>query len=144
MRFGVTSRACNICSVSYAKAADTVRPQYNTQEERGDALISFLKSFQAARPTGGPFVVAGYRFWALLDSRGERMNWGLVNHNDDPYDGISSRTAKGADEWGFATGGTPANYGDFISRVKTANSLWLQLARPSGRGGPGTTGGRPR
>jgi hypothetical protein len=58
------------------------------------------------------------------------MNWGLVNLNDDPYDGVSSRSLRSSDEWGFPTGGTPADYGDFISHVKAANRYWLELIAP--------------
>jgi hypothetical protein len=129
--------------MSYVRPGDTMRPQFLTQEERGDELIRIVRGLQNARATNGPYLVAGYRFWALMDGRLDKMNLGLVNHNDDPYDGISSRRAKGTDLWGYPTGGTPADYGDFISRVKTANGLWLQLARPRSTGIIGGVGGLP-
>ena len=53
----------------------------------------------------GSHIVAGYKYWSYPDSNGEHLNWGLVDFNDNPYDGISDVIAPGKDAWGYATGG---------------------------------------
>ncbi len=47
----------------------------------------------------------GNDLFALLDLWSEKLNWGMVSFNDNPYDGKSSCTKLRTDPWGYATGG---------------------------------------
>ena len=66
--------------------------------------------------------MAGLKFWALNDSWGEKLNWGLVSLKDNAYDGKEAIVAAGVDPWGYSTGGEDSNYGDFLSFVTAANN----------------------
>jgi hypothetical protein len=69
--------------------------------------------------------MVGYRWWEWKDNYRQQDNWGLVNYNDDFYDG-SIGTPVGKDEWGYPTGGWPlGGYSNFIKHFKEANSYWL-------------------
>jgi hypothetical protein len=101
------------------------RLNLTTQAERGAAVKSWMQSaLDMSYPNGSrPYV--GYRWWEWHDNYGECSNWGLVNLNDDLFDGSSGR-ATGFDDSGKPTGGWPlGGYTDFNSRFKEANALWL-------------------
>jgi hypothetical protein len=68
----------------------------------------------------------GLKWWAWLDSWGEKSNWGLVSFLDNAYDGKEAIMAPGVDPWGYPTGKESANYGDFLDPVTNANQLIYQ------------------
>ncbi len=74
--------------------------------------------------------MVGIDWWAWVDSRGERLNWGLVSFTgDNPYDGKQAIVAPGVDAWGYPTGGEAQNYGDFLATVMQANRQVWQTFR---------------
>lgn len=115
-------------------AADTVRAKVSTQEQRGEQFDASVAAFLKAQPTGSTvYPIAGTRFWALRDSPGENVNWGLADEFDNPYDGICSKTGAFAEMINgssFPCGSSRDGYGDFISSVRKANRRWVDLIAP--------------
>jgi len=97
---------------------------FTTQEDRGDWYQTVLRSLSGPTADGTRHLV-GINFWQLVDNRSECANWGLVTRRDNPYDGRSAVVAAGTDDWGYATGGEAANYGNFLGSVKVVNSIWM-------------------
>jgi hypothetical protein len=62
-----------------------------------------------------------------MDNNSEKGNYGLVTLNDNFYNGIESCEKSVIDPWGYTT--IPEHitgcYGDFVTRVKAANRIWL-------------------
>jgi len=56
-----------------------------------------------------------------MDKVSEGSNWGLVTPLDNAYDGREAVIRRGADRWGYPTGGEERNYGDFLSSATSAN-----------------------
>ena len=112
---------------------DTVIAHQSSQSARGAAFTGVLNRFLTMTDsTYNTVHVAGYRFWAFYDSRGEGENWGLADQRDNAYDGTACNIAGRTDAAGFPI--LPeiqlpigACYGDFISPVKQANRLWLAV-----------------
>ncbi len=102
-------------------ASDTVQPQSSSQAQRGQTFVSMINLLTGAHTTSGVYPVVGYKWWQLIDNRGERMNWGLVTRRDNEYDGVASAVNISLDLFGFKIGGEVRNYGDFISSVRSAN-----------------------
>jgi hypothetical protein len=108
-----------------------------TQAARGDYYQNTMlpQSFNSCDTPTGSCHVVGSQWWAWVDSRPEKLNWGLVTSRDDPYDGVSATPTQGYDAWGYPTGCLTgfgceqASYGDFITYVRKGN-LWVldQLA----------------
>ena len=99
-----------------------------TQAERGRAYTENILARFNLRTAAGVHPVVGIKWWAWLDSWGEKTNWGLVSFLDNAYDAKEAVAARGTDPWGFPTGGEERNYGDFISAVRQANfALMLRL-----------------
>ncbi len=100
---------------------DTTEPQSATQAARGQLFASRVQLLMMAHDSAsGTYHVVGYKWWELYDNRGEQADWGLLTRRDNAYDG-SAITALGMDSWGFPSGGEPANYGDFLTAVTSAN-----------------------
>lgn len=114
---------------SRRNAADTVRPKVDTQQLRGVQYDSAIAAFLSAQPTGSNVnPIAGTRFWALRDSPGENMNWGVTDELDNPYDERCSQPGAAATEaiggTTYPCGGAAGMYGDFLSYVKKGNGRW--------------------
>lgn len=76
----------------------------------------------AAGSLAGSHNFVGDKWWAWSDSNAEKANWGLVTFLDNAYDGKEDTIAAGKDQWGYATGGEAANYGDFMTAAEKANA----------------------
>ena len=97
-----------------------------TQQERAKLYNTTLsRDFNITTPAGVKHVV-GTKFWAWIDSWGEKSNWGLVSFLDNAYDGKEAVRARGEDQWGFPVGGEERDYGDFLTTVRQTN---LELMR---------------
>jgi hypothetical protein len=114
-----------------------------TQTERGQnyhRIVNWLFDATVSPNVSGvsrtkPFV--GVRWWAWIDSGGERANWGLVTPFDNAYDGIESKSYGCAagnpaackacrDPWGYPCGAEEKDYGDFLEAVRNTNSAVIQ------------------
>jgi hypothetical protein len=102
--------------------------EYPTQAARGLNYQNRMTGYLTSKgSTSGIYHTVGFEWWDYYDMRGEQLNWGLVTPRDNPYDGASATTQSGMDSWGYPTGCIPglgcerANYGDFLTAVKTAN-----------------------
>jgi hypothetical protein len=101
------------------------RPDAPTQEARGVMFKNAISAYLSFTFPNGSHPMVGYRWWEWKDNYRQQDNWGLVNYNDDFYDG-SIGTPVGKDEWGYPTGGWPlGGYSNFIKHFKEANSYWL-------------------
>jgi hypothetical protein len=71
-----------------------------------------------------------WKWWALVDTRGEGYNWGLIDRLDNAYDGHETATGTVACSLPVETytcGADTGNYGDFLGPVTRANGSWLSL-----------------
>ncbi len=99
----------------------------STQAARGQEyaqMMSFFLNATVSSTVSGaagskPFVAM--RWWAFMDSSGEKTNWGLVSLTDNAYNGLEAIIAPGTDPWGYATGGEAGNYGNFLGPAISAN-----------------------
>ena len=108
--------------MSVYPAPNTSMPQTSSQSQRGQQFQTMVSDLlKAADTPTATFHVVGYKWWELYDNRGEQANWGLLTRRDNPYDGVAAVAATGVDAWGYATGGEPANYGNFLGGVTAAN-----------------------
>ncbi len=103
----------------------------NTQGERGQKYADRENFLFGAQTSLGLRPIIGFKWWAYVDSWGEKANWGLVSFLDNAYDGKEAAVAPGRDPWGYSTGGEERNYGDFISKVRQVNN---QLRQRLGQG----------
>ena len=95
--------------------------EVKTQAERGaryQQLVQTLFSYQAP---DGSYPMVGLDWWEYMDKVDEGINWGLVTPQENAYDGREAVIRRGADRWGYSTGGEARNYGDFLSSVQSAN-----------------------
>ncbi len=106
--------------------------QFATQQARGQAYASTMSGMltQMHVSSTGTYPWIGSVWWALVDSWGEKADWGLISLEDNPYDGVCDKTAKTVDQWGYPCGGEEKNYGDVITPVKQANKIWLNVLTP--------------
>jgi hypothetical protein len=105
----------------------TYTGSFDTQAARGAnyaSRIDFL--FNSHVTSSGIYPILGIKWWAWLDSWGEKTNWGLVTFLDNAYDGSQAIVATSTDQWGFARGRETANYEDFLTSVQNANQSVLQ------------------
>jgi len=68
-----------------------------------------------------------------MDMWSEKTNWGLVSHFDNAYDGHEAVTGTvpcSPPLQKYSCGGESANYGDYLTKVKEANRLWLSIPIP--------------
>jgi hypothetical protein len=96
------------------------------QAVRGQAYASDTNFMFSTATSSGSYTMIGLKWWAWLDSWGEKSNWGLVSFLDNAYDGKEAIMAPGVDPWGYPTGKESANYGDFLDPVTNANQLIYQ------------------
>ncbi len=130
---------------SYESPWKTQENWLQTQVARGQYYQNTFvpQTFNSCDTPTGTCHMVGSQWWALYDSRSERLNWGLATPRDDPYDGVSATTTQGYDAWGYPTGCVPGygceqgSYGDFISHVRAGN-LWA-LDQLAGTPPPTTT-----
>ncbi|MGH9396989.1 MAG: Ig domain-containing protein [Terriglobia bacterium] len=102
-------------------------PMFDSQKARGDHYANVdLPAFLNARGSNGDQYVLGFDWWALYDNGVECADWGLLTRNDNAYDGREAVRQRGADSWGFTTGGEKSNYGDFLDSVRNANLKALE------------------
>ncbi|HEV2299104.1 MAG TPA: hypothetical protein VGR72_11375, partial [Candidatus Acidoferrales bacterium] len=76
----------------------------------------------------GTYPLVGFNWWSWQDF--QNWNQGLVSIHDNAYDGheaVTGTVACSPPLQAIACGGESANYGDAISEVRAANSLWLSL-----------------
>jgi hypothetical protein len=132
--YSVTAQAD---SAMAAKPTIYAQPNFPTQAGRGDHYANVdVPNFFKARGANGDHYVTGFDWWELVDNPGEGINWGLITLRDNAYDGKEAVIAPGTDPEGFSVGGENANYGDFISFVRTANfgvdeTLSRELSNPA-------------
>jgi len=113
---------------SYMAPYASAGAELATQAQRAALYGARLKTLLASADTAtGTRHFVGLKWWAMYDSRGEQMNWGLLTPRDDAYDGVGATPAAGVDAWGYPSGCLPAfgceaaYYGDFVSPVAAAN-----------------------
>lgn len=106
-----------------------------TQEKRGECIAMYIDTLMNATGTDGKYPYLGFEQWALHDSTGERLNWGLVTRGkDNLFDGVECRAATSEDAYGYTRGGEAQNnqgvsdYGDYFSSVTAAiNRIYSTL-----------------
>jgi hypothetical protein len=103
------------------------QPNFSSQPVRGQHFASDVSAFLNAQGANGDYYVIGYDWWELVDNPGEGVNWGFTSRLDNAYDGNEAIIATGVDPWGYSTGGEAANYGDFISSVKSTHLNLMQM-----------------
>jgi hypothetical protein len=106
---------------------------FDSQDARGNGYYKMMAGqLQSAHTTSGNYPYVGVAFWELYDNWGEKLNWGIVTHNDNAYDGheaVAGSVSCSAPLSRFRCGGEARNYGDFVSWMKKANQLWLGAAK---------------
>jgi hypothetical protein len=97
---------------------------YATQGTRGAAYAAELAAVSEFIASNGIRPVIGIEYWEWVDKQinGEHGNFGLVSDLDNPYDGTCDQIAAAKDAFGFACGGEPANFGNFLGTVIAANN----------------------
>jgi hypothetical protein len=99
-----------------------------TQADRAANYVSRLNFLLNSHVTSSRiYPVIGIKWWAWLDSWGEKTNWGLVSFHDNAYDGQQAVMIATKDIWGFSRGGEERNYGDFVSAVRNSNLRIIQI-----------------
>src|SRR5205807_2072884 len=74
---------------------------YATQSDRAVAYAAAVNFLYNATVTSSSMKpVIGFKWWSLVDSWGEKSNWGLVSLRDNAYDGREARVSSGTDAWG--------------------------------------------
>jgi hypothetical protein len=109
-----------------------------TQLIRGQTYNTTMTGQLAAHTTAGNYPYIGMYWWEYYDNWGEQLNWGLVTHLDNAYDGHEPASGSvtcsaplaaytcGGEPTPSSGGGTPP-FGDLITSVKSANVLWLSI-----------------
>ena len=137
--FGSFYSVANPDSALSAFPSSSVSGTFSTQAARGAAYTTMAtQQLQTAHTTAGTFPYIGMYWWEYYDNWGEQLNWGLVTHLDNAYDGHEASTAVlqcAAPISTYKCGGEQRNYGDLISSVTNANHLWLDYAQslPAGK-----------
>ena len=107
---------------------------FRTQEDRGKAYYAAVSGFLGAKNSAGTNPRAGFILWSWMDMWGEKTNWGLVSHFDNAYDGheaVAGTVPCSPPLQKYSCGGESANYGDYLTKVKEANRLWLSIPVPA-------------
>jgi len=78
---------------------------FGAQELRGQAYRNIMNDMLGTLSYNQSYQWVGMDIFGLLDHWMEKINWGPVSLNDNPYDGKSACTEKRVDPWGFTTGG---------------------------------------
>jgi hypothetical protein len=109
-------------------AAFATPADYPNQTARGTAFYTeqtFFRSVTYTKAGSQPFV--GLSWFSFIDSRAEEANWGLVTFFDNAYDGNEDKSGLmscSAPLQMYSCGREEKAYGDVITSVKAANSLW--------------------
>jgi hypothetical protein len=83
---------------------------------------------ETSHTTAGNYPYIGVYWWEYTDNFGEQLNWGIVTHLDNAYDGHEAVTGSvtcSAPLQAYTCGGESGNYGNLVTPVKAANALWL-------------------
>jgi hypothetical protein len=100
---------------------------YSTQAARGSAFQLTVQSYLSSTTSSGFNPRVGFGWWQYGDNSGEGTNWGLVTLKDNAYNGheaVSGSVPCSAPLQGYSCGGEARSYGDVITSVTAANSLW--------------------
>jgi len=100
---------------------------FATQATRGAAYQSTVQSYLSSTTSSGFNPRVGFGWWQYGDNSSEGTNWGLVTLKDNAYDGHEAATGSvtcSAPLQAYSCGGEAGTYGDVITSVKAANSLW--------------------
>jgi len=102
---------------------------YATQALRGAGYAGMVQAqLTTAKTSAGNFPYIGVYWWEYIDNFGEQLNWGIVTHLDNAYDGHEAVTGSvtcSAPLQAYTCGGEAADYGNLVAPVKAANALWL-------------------
>jgi len=102
---------------------------YATQAARGAAYAAMVTAqLETSHTTAGNYPYIGVYWWEYTDNFGEQLNWGIVTHLDNAYDGheaVTGSVACSAPLQAYTCGGESGNYGNLVTPVKAANALWL-------------------
>jgi len=89
-----------------------------TQEDRARDMIRHYESLVSLRGDDGMGFVVGIEHWCLYDPAvsnwGDNENFGLATLQDNAYDGVEARRARGTDRGGYPIGGEEADYGNLV------------------------------
>jgi hypothetical protein len=111
---------------------------FSTQATRGATYSSMINGQLSAHTTSGNNPYIGVYWWEYVDNWGEQLNWGIVTHLDNAYDGHEPASGSvtcsaplaaytcGGEPTPSSGGGTPP-YRDLVTPVKDANALWLSI-----------------
>lgn len=118
---------------SALRAYENFEGGFKDQSARGQAYYhTVLEQLHTAHTSSGTFPYIGIYWWEYADNWSEKLNWGLVTHFDNAYDGredvIQSTPCAGPISKSLC-GGEQFSSGDLIDWVKRANALWLDSPR---------------
>jgi hypothetical protein len=103
----------------------------HTQAERAETYAAMLSAaLNTTDSTYGSYHFVAWKWWALVDTRGEGYNWGLTDRLDNAYDGHETSKAVVACSppvQAYTCGGDNGDWGDFLGPVTIANKSWLSL-----------------
>ncbi len=89
-----------------------------TQEDRARDMIRHYESLLALRGDDGAAFVVGVEHWCLYDPAVSNWvdseNFGLATFQDNAYDGVEARRARGTDPRGYPIGGEDADFGNLL------------------------------
>jgi hypothetical protein len=129
--FGSFYSAANPDSAMSAYPQQAGSGSFLTQAARGAAYLStMIAQLQTAHTTAGNYPYIGMSFFGYVDITAERLDWGLTTPSDNAYDGHEAGTASvpcSVPIQTYTCGGEAGNYGDVITSIKAANSIWLTL-----------------
>ena len=100
-----------------------------SQLARGQAYTDMINQELNTANSHGIYPMVGIAWWSLYDSGGEGRNWGLLSAQDNAYDGhedVPNVTPCSHPLEKYKCGGERRNYGDVVTAVRQANSLWMQ------------------
>ncbi|MGI0081210.1 MAG: hypothetical protein ACRECH_16505, partial [Nitrososphaerales archaeon] len=99
-----------------------------TQEARGQAWYNSINYLTITPSYNGDFPFVGADWWSWQDF--QNFNQGLVSIHDNAYDGheaVSATVPCSPPLQAFTCGREEKDYGDLISKVVEANTLWYKL-----------------
>jgi hypothetical protein len=106
-----------------------------TQGARGQMYYHTVSYLLSTPSYNGDYQYMSFAEWAWQDFQFE--NWGLVSLLDNAYDGVEAVSATVSCDsnytvaGGATCGGEPSNYGNSITPISAANTLWLSAPRAS-------------
>lgn len=127
INWGVISAEAD-SSMSCKPAQGAPQGNFATQAARGQAWYDWVSSLLTTPGANGSFPIVGLNWWIWQDF--QNWNQGLGSIHDNAYDdheAVIGAVACSPPLQAFTCGGESANYGDAISEVREANSLWLSL-----------------